>query len=255
MPTASAFHDVHASMKAIQASFGGLDPAGGRNQASAPLHFAPPTVYTGQANFTAANAAASRSPDTGTISPHQAHFGSASVSHESYSAGSNMHSASSSSFDPWGEDADEGNLAHKRRRQSADTQFDDTSPPTQRRAMGRRRTFEDVVPGSARAVYLEKNRKAASKCRTKQKMQQEDLVETARDFERKNKQLRAEVDYLKADMRELMDMVGKHAGCPDKRLQTYVQHEADRLVAQDKNSMVAQLLSSESCNSATPEES
>ena len=255
MPTASAFHDVQATMKAMQANFGGLGQAGGKNQESAPLHFAPPTVYTGQANFTAAHAAASRKPGTGTISPHQAHFGSASVSHESHSADSNMHSASSSTFDPWGEDADEGNPAHKRRRQSAETQFDGVSPPTQRRPMGRRRTSEDVEPGSARAVYLEKNRKAASKCRTKQKMQQEDLVETARDFERKNKQLRAEVDFLKADMRELMDMVGKHAGCPDKRLQTYVQHEADRLVAQDKNNMVAQLLSSGSCDSASLEES
>jgi hypothetical protein len=97
--------------------------------------------------------------------------------------------------------------------------------------MGRRRKSENVEPGSARAVYLEKNRKAASKCRTKQKKQQEELVETAKTVERKNKALKAEVELLKGDMRELMELVGRHTDCPDSRLKTYIQREADRLAA------------------------
>lgn len=60
-------------------------------------------------------------------------------------------------------------------------------------------------------------------------MQQEELVEHARAAERRNKQLRAEVDYLRGGMRELMEMVGQHSKCPDGRLRDYVQQKADRL--------------------------
>lgn len=94
---------------------------------------------------------------------------------------------------------------------------------------GRRRGSEYAEPGSARAVYLEKNRKAASKCRTKQKRQQEDLIETAREVERRNRILKAEVEILKSGMRDLMEVVGQHSNCPDARLKLYVQREADRL--------------------------
>jgi hypothetical protein len=160
-----------------------------------------------------------------------------------------MNSASPSSFGPGVEDADE---TRRWRRRSGDTHFDDTPPATKGRVRGRRRASENVEPGSARAVYLEKNRKAASKCRTKQKVQQDHLVETAREFERLNKQLKAEAEFLKSDVRELMDIVGAHAGCPDKRLYAYVQHEANRLAAIDKDCTVAQLLSS--AKFASPEE-
>ena len=95
--------------------------------------------------------------------------------------------------------------------------------------MGRRRKSEQGEPGSARAIYLEKNRKAASKCRGKQRTQQQELVETAREMERMNKQLKAEAILLKSDMHNLMMIVGRHSGCPDRRLKTYIQGAADRL--------------------------
>ena len=95
--------------------------------------------------------------------------------------------------------------------------------------VGRRRGSEYAEPGSARAIYLEKNRKAASKCRSKQKRQQEELVEAARDVERRNKKLKAEVESLKSGMRDLMELVGQHTNCPDARLKLYLQREADRL--------------------------
>ncbi|KAL6703390.1 hypothetical protein ACN47E_009732 [Coniothyrium glycines] len=97
------------------------------------------------------------------------------------------------------------------------------------RTMHPKRRFKHAEPGSARSIYLEKNRKAASKCRSKQKMQQEELVETARDTERRNRELKAEVEYLQNGMRDLMEIVGQHAQCPDGRLRSYVQREADRL--------------------------
>lgn len=113
--------------------------------------------------------------------------------------------------------------------------YEDSSPTTTTRTTsssgGRRRQPEYVEPGSARAIYLEKNRKAASKCRSKQKMQQEDLVETARMVERKNKALKAEVELLKSNMEDLMNIVGQHTHCADGRLGSYVQREADRLAS------------------------
>lgn len=117
----------------------------------------------------------------------------------------------------------------KHRCDSTQGNFDSQSSPMPQAQMGRRRGSEYAKPGSARAVYLEKNRKAASKCRSKQKRQQEELVETARDVERRNKILKAEVDMLKSDMRDLMELVGQHSNCPDARLRLYVQREADRL--------------------------
>jgi hypothetical protein len=121
-------------------------------------------------------------------------------------------------------------LSTKGRCDSLQSSFGSQSPTMPQTQVGRRRGSEYAEPGSARAVYLEKNRKAASKCRSKQKRQQEELVETARHVERQNKMLKAEVDMLKSDMRGLMELVGQHSDCPDTRLKRYVQREADRLV-------------------------
>jgi cyclic AMP-dependent transcription factor ATF-2 len=114
---------------------------------------------------------------------------------------------------------------------SSQTSLDPQSPTTPRHGAGRGRKTEDVEPGSARATYLEKNRKAASKCRSKQRRQQEELVEEARQVERRNKCLKAEVAMLQGGMRELMEVVGQHTACPDTRIGRYVQREADRLAA------------------------
>ncbi|KAL1640549.1 hypothetical protein SLS61_010244 [Didymella pomorum] len=121
-------------------------------------------------------------------------------------------------------------LSTKGRCDSLQSNFGSQPPRMPQTQVGRRRGSECTEPGSARAIYLEKNRKAASKCRSKQKRQQEELVETARYVERQNKMLKAEVDMLKADMRGLMDLVGQHSDCPDTRLKRYVQREADRLL-------------------------
>ncbi|CAO2653471.1 Nn.00g028820.m01.CDS01 [Neocucurbitaria sp. VM-36] len=120
---------------------------------------------------------------------------------------------------------------YKRRCDSPQNFYAAQSPDSTHSTAGRRRKSEYAEPGSARAIYLAKNRKAASKCRGKQKKHQEELVELARDVERKNKALRAEVDLLKGGIRDLMGIVAQHSDCSDKRLTAYVQREADRLAA------------------------
>jgi hypothetical protein len=56
-------------------------------------------------------------------------------------------------------------------------------------------------------------------------------VEEARNFERRNKMLKMEVEMLRGDLHDLMAVVGQHSNCPDSRLLRYVQREADRLAA------------------------
>lgn len=112
---------------------------------------------------------------------------------------------------------------------ATDVHPETTAEPPRR--TGRRRTSEYVEPGSARAIYLEKNRKAASKCRNKQRKQQEQLVENARIAERQHRILKAEVQMLENELRQVMSEATRHADCSDKRLYTYIQRKADRLAA------------------------
>ena len=154
-----------------------------------------------------------------------------------------MYSEASSFFDSEGESSNGEGPTRKKHRRSEQPQPIYAPLPATSWNVGRQRTSVKTEPGSARAVYLEKNRKAASKCRTKQKLQQEVLVDKGREFGQKNAALRMEVALLTADVRGLMEMVGKHAGCPDQRLQTYVQNEANRLVSGDKDNVAGQLLS------------
>ncbi|KAH6613172.1 hypothetical protein C7974DRAFT_380889 [Boeremia exigua] len=116
-----------------------------------------------------------------------------------------------------------------RRYDSLQSNFAAHSPTMPQAQVGRRRCSESAELGSARAVYLEKNRKAASKCRSKQKRQQEELVETARDMGRRNKILKVEVEKLNSEMQDLMQLLGQHAQCSDARLKRYLQRKADRI--------------------------
>jgi cyclic AMP-dependent transcription factor ATF-2 len=119
---------------------------------------------------------------------------------------------------------------------SSRSSHDPSRRSTGQRSAGRKRKLETAEDGTPRAIYLEKNRKAASKCRSKQKQQQEDLVEEARIHERRNKMLKAEVEMLRNDLRCMMDIIGQHTNCSDSRLLRYVQREADRLAAGQNSS-------------------
>ncbi|KAF3041903.1 hypothetical protein E8E12_006334 [Didymella heteroderae] len=182
-------------------------------------------LQSSPAMFTASN-----QYDPATVSPMNTHFDVDSASHGSdikMSFDGQMHHTAPSNFASFGNETDP--LSSKGRCDSLPSNFGSQSPTMPQTQTGRRRGSEYAAPGSARAIYLEKNRKAASKCRSKQKRQQEELVETARHVERQNKILKAEVEMLKNDMRSLMELVGQHSGCPDTRLKLYVQREADRL--------------------------
>ncbi|KAJ4354223.1 uncharacterized protein N0V89_005957 [Didymosphaeria variabile] len=224
------------------------------------MPFSGGSLYPPQASFTATNADDIKMHDTldpTTIAPLQTRFDGDPIaydSHESnvsFSTEGSAYSAASTAPSQWSYAMDRQAYMDKGRRESVQIQVESTPGAT-----GSRRTSDKAEPGSARAVYLEKNRQAASKCRTKQKRQQEDLVETAREVERKNKVLKSEVDFLKSDLRGLMELVGKHNECPDGRLRRYVQLEADRLSARGDQSPIAELLSPKSSfngDSASPE--
>ncbi|KAF1361472.1 hypothetical protein EJ07DRAFT_176162 [Lizonia empirigonia] len=177
-----------------------------------------------------ANNAHMRGYDLATISPTDTRF---EVDHTSLSSDSKypfdtqMQHAGLSNFATFTDDIEP--LSSKHRCDSLQSNPATHSPRISPPKSERRRGSEYAEPGSARAIYLEKNRKAASKCRSKQKRQQEELVETARDVERRNKILKAEVEILKSGMQELMQLVGQHTECPDTRLKLYLQREADRL--------------------------
>lgn len=213
---------------AFKRSFNDFDTRSSPNAAIAPLTVSTAAMYPSSAMFTTSNAHRN-TYDGATISPLDAHFDAdhASPSSDSkLSFDGQMHNLGPSSFTAFSNDSEP---LSKRRCDSLQSTFDAQSPTMAQSQVGRRRGSEYAEPGSARAVYLEKNRKAASKCRTKQKRQQEELVETARDVERRNRILKAEVEMLKSGMRELMELVGQHTECPDTRLKLYVQREADRL--------------------------
>jgi hypothetical protein len=189
------------------------------------------TTYSSPAIFTASNAhiGADSPATTSLLDPRFDVDYSSPSSGSKFSFDSHVHRVSSSSFTTFTDDT--GLRSPKRHCDSLQSSSKAHSPTRSQAQVGRRRGPEYAKPGSARAVYLEKNRKAASKCRSKQKQQQEDLVETARDVGRRNKILKAEVAILKSGMQDLMQLVGQHTKCPDTRLRLYLQREADRLAA------------------------
>lgn len=186
-------------------------------------------MYSSASMFNAANVTAN-DHETPTVSPLETRFDLHSVSepfNSSFSFQSPPQSLEGQAAMQY--PTAPPHVANKRRCDSPDIKYSSSSPVRTPSLGGRRRRSENVEPGSTRAIYLEKNRKAASKCRSKQKMQQEDLVETARDVERRNRYLKTEVEMLKGGIRELMEIVGQHNGCEDSRLRDYVQRKADRL--------------------------
>ncbi|KAL5411856.1 hypothetical protein PMIN06_000058 [Paraphaeosphaeria minitans] len=217
------------------------------SSAASVASFAGGPLYPPQPSFTATNIDDMHTHDAldgSWMLPLQTRFDADAGTFESHdsspsiSTDESRHSATSTATTQWSYRLDREAPSPTRRRESIHSPKDSVPCPT-----GRRRTSERAEPGSARAVYLEKNRNAASKCRTKQKRQQKDLVETARVEERKNKVLKSEVEFLKSDLRDLMELVGKHNECPDGRLRRYIQLEADRLSKRGNRNTVAEFLS------------
>jgi cyclic AMP-dependent transcription factor ATF-2 len=186
-------------------------------------------IHSSPAVFTASDAYTTACDPT-TISPLGISFDAdrAFLSSDSnYPFDGQMHYLDSSTLATFTDNV--SSLAPKRRCDSMQSDLAAHSPTMPQAQVGRRRGSEYAEPGSVRAVYLEKNRKAASKCRGKQKMQQEELVETARNMERRNKILRVEVEILNGELQCLMQLLAQHTECPGARLKLYLQREADRI--------------------------
>jgi cyclic AMP-dependent transcription factor ATF-2 len=195
---------------------------------TAPLNFDPTNAYSVPLTFTASNATPQNQHGL-SLSPVQTRFNPSETSPQSYSSSSFDHSNAHVATNFSEPSSENQEMTSAQSHDNSSTMFQSHSPTLKRRSVGRRRKSELTEIGSARAIYLEKNRKAASKCRNKQKRQQEDLIEEARNTERRNRVLKAEVEMLRGDVHDLMDIVGLHANCPDSRLRLYVQREADRL--------------------------
>jgi hypothetical protein len=119
-------------------------------------------------------------------------------------------------FNPSSFATNNGNAAPRspeRHRDSFEPSYVALPPATPQAQMRRKRCLRSAEPATARATYLERNRKAAKKCRSKQRRQQEELVETARAMERQNKALKAEVESLQVRVLGLMQLIGQHADC------------------------------------------
>lgn len=219
------------------------------SHASASAPFTGGSLHTVQTAFDPTNAHDIKRLDelhVPTLTPIQTHMDCANTAYDpcvdsaTFSADVHRYSTASMGSSEWSDVVPrEGSIDHNRH----DSSRSHVDSP-QHMMTARRQSCEKPEPGSARAIYLEKNRQAASKCRTKQKRQQEDLVEAAREVERKNKVLKSEIELLKSDLRDLMNLVGEHHECPDGRLRRYVQLEADRLAAQGDRSPIAELFSS-----------
>jgi hypothetical protein len=219
-------HVLH-SKAALKCPFTDFDMQSSLNVTSKGLNSA---MHSSPAVFSATNAYTTAYDPT-TISLLETCFDSdhASLSSDSnYSFDGQMHYVDSSNLATF---TDNINLAPKRRCDSLHSNFAAHSPtmPQAQAQVGRRRGSERAESGLARAIHLEKNRKAASKCRSKQKRQQEELVETARDMGRRNKILNVEVELLNGEMQDLMQLLAQHTECPDARLKQYLQREADRI--------------------------
>lgn len=229
---ASSLTDGRESKNNAESRDKALRPCAGFGAGTA-INASGPTIYDVPAGYTSSMITATNAlppnQNVTTVSPIQIRFGQDEVSptfDDGFALGAPPPGSEQAKF--LHSSAYPNQAPFKLRSDSVQTTLDG-SIPTTKSNVGRRRKSESVETDSARAVYLEKNRKAASKCRNKQKRQQEDLVETAREVERRNRVLRAEVEILRGGMRELMELVGQHSDCPDNRLKLYVQREADRL--------------------------
>ena len=79
-----------------------------------------------------------------------------------------------------------------------------------------------------RAVQMEKNRKAAERCRKKKKAFIEDLQSRAKQEEEKRTMLKAQVEHLERVVLSLKEEMVNHNACEDGRIRGYLLSHVDR---------------------------
>lgn len=119
----------------------------------------------------------------------------------------------------------------KRKRNSANTDSTNQSPPRRTRkyaSRGSNKNNEPSKPEDAkRSKFLERNRVAASKCRQKKKEWTQNLENRARELQKNNHQLRIVVESCRQEILFLKGELLKHSQCESESIQTYINSEAN----------------------------
>ncbi|KIW08429.1 uncharacterized protein PV09_01332 [Verruconis gallopava] len=108
-------------------------------------------------------------------------------------------------------------------------------PARTERAQRRRR--KNLDPKQRHADKLEKNRKAAERCRQKQRSYVSTLQERAREEEIKRARLIAQVSQLRDDILSLKESMVSHSGCNDERIQQYLLSELQKSTSRRTSSV------------------
>ena len=91
---------------------------------------------------------------------------------------------------------------------------------------GRKR--QPAASDEKRAVQMEKNRKAAERCRKKKKAFIEDLQSRAKQEEEKRTMLKAQVEHLEKVVLSLKEEMVNHNACEDGRIRGYLLSHVQR---------------------------
>jgi len=101
-----------------------------------------------------------------------------------------------------------------------------SEPPGVHSGRGRKR--QPLASDEKRAVQMEKNRKAAERCRKKKKAFIEDLQSRAKQEEEKRTMLKAQVEHLEKIVLSLKEEMVNHNACEDGRIGGYLLSHVQR---------------------------
>jgi hypothetical protein len=117
---------------------------------------------------------------------------------------------------------------------------------------------EELEPDDPkRSKFLERNRKAASKCREKKKQWMQDLEDARADLEKRHRLLQADFSALVEEVSQLKNQLMVHSGCHDANIDKWIEREARRFVHGSKPPQVntkGQRLTPESNNCSPVED-
>jgi hypothetical protein len=95
---------------------------------------------------------------------------------------------------------------------------------------GRGRKRQPPTSDGKRAAQMEKNRKAAERCRKKKKAFIEDLQSRAKQEEEKRTMLKAQVEHLEKVVLSLKEEMVNHNACEDGRIRGYLLSHVQRQI-------------------------
>ena len=87
----------------------------------------------------------------------------------------------------------------------------------------RKRKIEKLTPEEKRRLYLERNKKAATKCRQRKKQWMEEMAEKVKILTKENAELIEQLQQLKAESEEYKEFLMAHKQCNCYKIQNYLQ--------------------------------